>query len=89
MNGEPSLSSFSPGPSPINIMSDVGSPSPGTVRVLVLWSGHVSHCAICFAISAMECVGLVVFNSLKMLDLYIYSIKVICIVNVTRIFSNK
>ena len=36
MNGEPSLSSFSPGPSPINIMSDVGSPSPGTVRVLVL-----------------------------------------------------
>ena len=62
-NGDPSRSSFIPGPSPMNIISASVFPSPGTVRVLVLYSAHAWHTAIFSASSEILCVEFVVFIS--------------------------
>jgi len=49
-NGLPSMSSFLPGPSPINMTWALGGPSPGTGLALVLERAHLVHASISPAI---------------------------------------
>src|SRR5215216_6563950 len=51
-NGKPVASSFSPGPSPISIKGEYGSPVPKTVLVLVSARSHFVHTETCRASSA-------------------------------------